>query len=210
MYALHYAPGTASFAVHWLLIEIGEPHELRRLDLDAGDHRKPEYLKLNPNGRVPTMIVDGVPLHECAALLLLLAERHPQAGFAPPAGSPQRGPYLTWMFHLSNTVQTAFHDWFYPQQQAGPAAEAAVKETARGRIESGWNRVEAQLAAGGPYLIGDRVGAVDFLATMLMRWSRNMPKPATQWPTIANYLARMKSRPSSKALYEREGLTEWD
>jgi glutathione S-transferase len=209
MYTLYWSPGAASLCVHWMLIELGEPHELRKLDLEAGDHRKPEYLHMNPNGLVPTLIVEGKPLFESAALLMLLAERHPAAGLAPPVGSANRGLYTTWMFHLSNTIQSAFRSWFYPEHQAGAAATESVKATARGRIESGWNRVEAQIAAGGPYLIGDRVGAADFLATMLMRWSRNMPRPATEWPAIADYIARMKSRPSFKALYEREGLTEW-
>ena len=209
MYTLYWSPGAASLCVHWMLIELGEPHELRKLDLEAGDHRKPEYLHLNPNGLVPTLVVEGKPLFESAALLMLLAERHPAAGLAPPAGSANRGLYVTWMFHLSNTIQSAFRSWFYPDQQAGPAFTEAVKSAARSRIESGWNRVEAQIAAGGPYLIGDRVSAADFLATMLMRWSRNMPKPATEWPALADYVARMKSRPSFKALYEREGLTEW-
>lgn len=209
MYTLYWSPGAASLCVHWMLIELGEPHELKRLDLEAGDHRKPEYLTLNPNGLVPTLVVEGKPLYESAALLMLLAERHPQAGLAPPIGNANRGLYTTWMFHLSNTVQSAFRDWFYPDQSGDGGAVEAVKTNARGRIESGWNRVEAQIAAGGPYLVGDRVGAADFLATMLMRWSRNMPKPATQWPAIADYVARMKSRPSFKALYEREGLTEW-
>ena len=209
MYTLHYAPGAASLAVHWMLIEIGEPHELKRLDLDAGDQKKPEYLKLNPNGMVPTLVVDGTPLFESAALLMLLAERHPPAGFAPPESSPARAAYLSWMFHISNTIQPAFRNWFYAQDAAGPANEAAVKEAARPKIEAGFDRIEAQLKSGGPYLLGERVLAVDFLATMVMRWSRNMPKPATAWPTIANYVARMKGRPSFKALYEREGLTEW-
>ena len=209
MYTLYYAPGAASLAVHWLLIEIGEPHEIKRIDMDAGEHRKPEYLKLNPNGLIPTLLVDGTPLYESGALLMVLAERHPQAGFAPPEASPARGAYLTWMFHLSNTVQTAFRDWFYPQHAAGPANEAAVKEAARARIEPSFDRIENRLKSNGPYLLGDRVTAADFLATMLMRWSRNMPKPATAGPTIANYVARMKVRPSFKALYEREGLTEW-
>jgi glutathione S-transferase len=53
------------------------------------------------------------------------------------------------------------------------------------------------------------VTAADFVTTMLMRWSRNMPKPATEWPAISGYVKRMKSRPSFKTLYEREGLTEW-
>ena len=72
-----------------------------------------------------------------------------------------------------------------------------------------FDRIEAQSAGQGPYIRGDRVGVVDFLGTMLMRWSRNMPKPATQWPAIAGYVACMKARPSFKVLYEREGLTEW-
>jgi glutathione S-transferase len=209
MYTLYYSPGSASFAVHWMLIELGVPHELKKVDLEAGEHRKPEYLKLNPNGFVPTLIVDGTPLFESAALLMLLAERHPQAGFAPPVGSPQRGLYTTWMFHLSNTLQAAYRDWFYPDQQAGAGCADAVKEGARAKIEACWDRLETQINAGGPYIADDRVGAVDFLGTMLMRWSRNMPKPATEWATLANYVARMKARSSFKTLYAREGLTEW-
>ena len=209
MYTLYYAPGAASLAVHWMLIELGVPHELKKVDMEAGEHRQPAYLKLNPNGFVPTMVVDGVPLYESAALLMLLAERHPQAGFAPPVGSPQRGLYMTWMFHLSNTLQAAFKDWFYPERPAGADAGEGAKASARTRIEECWDRVEAQIRSGGPCLVGDRIGAADFLATMLMRWSRNMPKPATEWPTLANYIARMKARPSFKTLYAREGLTEW-
>lgn len=209
MYTLYWSPGTASLCVHWMLIELGEPHELVKLDLDAGEHRKPEYLKLNPGGLVPTLVVEGVPLTEAAALCMILAERHPQSAFAPPIGNPQRGAYISWMFFLSNTLQTAYHDWFYPDQPAGAAAVEAVKAGARRRIEAALDRIDAQIAGAGPYLVGDRVGAADFVATMLMRWSRNMPKPATQWPAIADYVKRMKARPSFKVLYEREGLTEW-
>jgi glutathione S-transferase len=209
MYMLYYAPGAASLALHWMLIELDVPHELKKVDIDAGEQRHPAYLKLNPNGHVPTLVVDGVPLFESAALLMLLAERHAKAGFAPQAGDPQRGKYLTWMFHFSNTLQVAFRNWFYPDQPAGPACTEAVKVAARAKIESGWDRVEAQIGSGGPYLLGDGVGAVDFLATMLMRWSRNMPKPATEWPALDKYIARMKARPSFKTLYAREGLTDW-
>ncbi len=209
MYTLYMSPGAASLCVHWMLIELGAPHELKKLNLEAGDHKQPEYLKLNPNGFVPTMLVDGVPLYESAALLMLLAERHPQAGLAPPPGSPQRGAYMTRMFHLSNTLQAAFRIWFYPDQHADASAVESVKAAARQRIEASFDHIEAQISGHGPYLLGDRVGAVDFLGTMLMRWSRNMPKPATEWPTIANYVARMRARPSFKVLYEREGLTEW-
>ena len=83
MYTLYWSPGTASLCVHWMLIELGEPHELVQVDIEAGEHRKPEYLKLNPSGVVPTLVVEGVPLGEAAALCMILAERHPEAGFQP-------------------------------------------------------------------------------------------------------------------------------
>jgi len=197
MYTLYWSPGTASMCVHWMLIELGEPHELVKVDIEAGEHRKPEYLKLNPSGVVPTLLIDGKPLGESAALCMILAERHPQAGFAVPVGHEQRAAYISWLFFLSNTLQTAYHNWFYPDQPAGQAAVDSVKGSARRRLESG------------AYLLGDRVTAADFVTTMLMRWSRNMPKPATEWPAIAGYVKRMKSRPTFKTLYEREGLTEW-
>jgi glutathione S-transferase len=209
MYTLYYSPGTASFCVHWMLIELGEPHELVKIDIEAGEHRKPEYLKLNPGGVVPTLVVDEVPLGEAAALCMILAERHPQAGFAPAIGHAQRGAYISWLFFLSNTLQTAYHDWFYPDQPAGHAGVESVKASARVRVEACLGRVDRQIANSGAYLLGDRVTAADFVTTMLMRWSRNMPKPATDWPAIAGYVKRMKARPSFKALYEREGLTEW-
>ncbi len=58
-------------------------------------------------------------------------------------------------------------------------------------------------------MCGATFSALDFLATMLMRWSRNMPRPRRRGPTIATYVARMKARPSFRELYAREGLTEW-
>ncbi len=209
MYTLYWSPGTASMCVHWMLIELGEPHELVKVDIEAGEHRKPEYLKLNPSGVVPTLLIGGKPLGESAALCMILAERHPQAGFAVPVDHEQRAAYISWLFFLSNTLQTAYHNWFYPDQPAGQAGVDSVKASARRRIESCLERVDRQIAASGAYLLGDRVTAADFVTTMLMRWSRNMPKPATEWPAIAGYVKRMKSRPTFKTLYEREGLTEW-
>jgi glutathione S-transferase len=209
MYTLYYAPGAASFVVHWLLLEIGAEHELRRVDLQSGQQRSEEYLKLNPNAVVPTLIVDGEPVAECAALALLLAERHPEAALEPAQGTRARALYLQWTLHLANTLQPAFRQWFYPAEAAGEAHADAAKAATRGRIEAVYTRLAAHLAAHGPYICGDQLTAVDFLATMLMRWSRNMPKPATSWPELAEYAARMKSRPSFKTLYQREELTEW-
>ena len=209
MYTLYYMPGAASFAVHWLLIEAGAPHELVRLDGEALEHKRPEYLRLNPNGMVPTLIVDGAPVYECAALLLLLAERHPEARLAPAHGTRARALYYQWMLHLANTLQPAFRCWFYPGEPAGEAHVEAVQARARERIESGWDRLDAHLATHGPHVAGAEPSAADLLAVTLARWSRNMPRPATRWPALARLVELFKARPSFRALNASEGLTEW-
>ena len=121
MYTLYYMPGAASMAVHWLLIEIGAPHELRRVDGEAGEQKRPEYLKLNPNGVVPTLLVDGEPMYESAALVLMLAARHPAAGLLPRPGSRAEAMYLQWALHFANTLQPAYRAGFYPDEPAGAA-----------------------------------------------------------------------------------------
>lgn len=209
MYSLYYAPGAASMVVHWLLIELGVPHELRLVDTQSGQQKSPEYLRLNPNGVVPTLIDDGVARFECSALTMLLADRHPHAGLAPAPDSPLRPDYLQWMFHLANAVQPLFRIWWYPHEPAGAGNAELVRECVRPRIEAAWDRLDAHLGAHGPYLLGDHVSAADFYLAMLMRWSRNMPQQATTWPHLAALAQRMKMRPSFATLYEREGLTEW-
>jgi glutathione S-transferase len=209
MYVLYYSPGTASMAVHQALLELGAPHELRMVDLDSKEQHSPDYLRLNPNGTVPTLVVDGLAVYECAALLLMLAERHPDAGLAPAPGAPGRAVWLQWMVHLANTLHPAFRQWFYPQDFARPEHEAESKDFARRRIEAAWSRLDAHLAAHGPHVAGESFSVADIYATMLMRWSRNMPKTATAWPALAELAQRVKARPSWRRLYEIEGLTDW-
>ena len=206
MYTLYYAPGAASMVVHLALLEADAPHELKLVDLDTGAQRSPDYLKLNPRGVVPTLVVDGQPLSESAALLMLLAERHPQSPLAPPPGTPERGAWYAWIVYLSNTLMSSFRRWFYPQDlDDAPQVHAAVQR----KIETVWDYLDAHLAARGPYLLGERFSGADLLLTMLMRWSRNMPRPATEWPALERLAGRVRARPSWQRLYEVEGLREW-
>lgn len=206
MYQLYFSPGAASLAVHWALLEIGAPHELVAVDLAAGEQRSAAYLALHPGGVVPTLIVDGEPAQECVALLLLLAERHP--GWAPAPGAPGRARFLSQIALLANTLQPAFRLYFHPAELAGDDAADRVRAGAIPLIAAVWDRLARDLEQQA-YLAGDAVTVADFYATMLMRWSRNHPRPATAWPAIAAYVARMKARPSFATLYAREGLTEW-
>ncbi|MBP6749396.1 MAG: glutathione S-transferase family protein [Xanthomonadaceae bacterium] len=209
MYTLFYSPGSASLLVHWLLIETDAPHTLVKVDTASGEHKRPEYLAMNPNGVVPTLSIDGHPHYEAAAMAMHLAEAFPQAGLAPAAGDPSRAAYLQWMFNLANMVQPLLRHWWYPHEPAGDAQADAVRERLDERLGAHWARIDAHLAAHGPYVLGAAPSAADFYLTMLMRWSRNTPRPATTWPHLAALASAMAARPSFATLYAREGLSEW-
>jgi glutathione S-transferase len=209
MAILYYSPGAASFLVHWLLIELRLPHELRAVDFASKQQKSPDYLALNPSGVVPTLVLDGRPMVEAAAIALYLADAHPEAKLAPAVDDPGRRDCLQWMFHLAQSVQSLFRIWWYPHEVAGEAQADAARAHVQPRIEAAWDRIDAHLAVKGPYLLGTAPCVADFYLTMLMRWSRNMPKPATEWPHLAAHAVRMKARPSFAALYAAEGLEEW-
>ena len=208
MYTLYGSPSTAGTAIHWLLLELGVPFEARMLDFEAGEHKGPAYLAINPDGVVPTLIIDGAPVTEMAAIATLMAERHPEAGFAPAVGSAERAAYLSWSFWLANGLQPAFRAWFYPHEPAGDQGVDAVQASARARIEAGLARLDTHLADR-DFIVGDSFTTVDLLATILCRWSRNMPKPATSWPNLKRYVDRIRQRPALREVHAREGLTDW-
>jgi glutathione S-transferase len=209
VYTLYCAPGTASMVVHLALLESGAPHRLVKLDFGQDEQRSPDYLKLNPRGQVPTLVIDGQPYFESAALLLILAERHPEAKLAPPPGSPLRPDWYQWIAFLTNSLGSAYRSWFYPPDLGSPEHPPFVREALRTKIEESWSVVDAHLAARGPYMLGAEFSGVDLLALMYMRWSRNMPKPVTEWPALRRLAGLLRARPSWKRMYEIEGLTDW-
>src|SRR5262245_28242809 len=104
MYTLYWSPGSASLTPHGALEEAGAKYELNLVSVDAGAQRDPAYLKLNPNAKVPTLVVDGsVALFESAAITMFVADRHPQAKLAPGPDEMARGQYYQWMTHLTNS-----------------------------------------------------------------------------------------------------------
>lgn len=206
---LYGSPSTASLVVHWLLIELGVEHELRQLDFGKREQKSPEYLAINPAGRVPTLLLDGQVLTESAAIAMHLVDLHPEAGLAPAPGTPARGDYYRWMCFCVYTLMPAYRSWFYPDEPAGADQVETVKDRARMQIEAAWQQVADHLERNGPYLLGAQRSAVDFVLAMLMRWSRNMPRPSDTWPALHAHARSMKSLPSFREVYAREGLADW-
>ena len=209
MYTLYYSPGTASMAVHLALLEIGAPHQLELVDFESKAQRTDSYLRLNPQGQVPTLVIEGAPYTESAALLMMLSDRHPEARLAPPIASAKRNQWYQWLVFGSNALGASYRNWFYPPDLGSSEHPQSVRSALQRRIESVWDRVDAHLAAGGPYLLGEEFSAADLLLIMYMRWSRNMPRTALDWPALKRFATLMRERASWQRLCDVENLKEW-
>lgn len=210
MVRLYFNPGSANLAPHMLLKELGVAHELILVDQEKGMHRQPEYLKLNPVGRIPTLIDGDLVLFETAAICLHLVDCHPEAGFAPPVGSVERAHFYKWMMYLTNTVQAEMLTYFYPERLTDDIGAAAqVKARAEARIGAMFDLLEDELKrSGGPYLLGAKFTAVDPYLFMLSRWTRMMGNPARNRPCISRFQKLMLERPAVQQAFAAEGLGE--
>lgn len=210
MIQLYYSPGNANLAPHMLLEEIGAPFELVLVDRANAAHKRPEYLKLNPNGQIPVLVDGDFVLYETAAICLYLVDRFPDKKLAPPLGTPERAHFYQWLVWCTNTLQAMLMHFFYPERMVdiGDAEVAAqVKKHAEARASSMLDLLDGQLAShGGDWLLGKQFSAADPFALMLCRWTRGFARPARNLPHIAPYLQRMLARPAVQRAVAAEKL----
>ena len=206
MYKLFWAPGTAAMAPQTMLEEIGAAYEPVKLDVAAKEHEQAAYRKLNPTGRIPTLVDGDFVIFETAAICLYLCDKHPGADLAPPVGTTARGRFYQWLVFMTNTVQVGFIDWYHPDWVfPDPERQAAFKLQAQARLERAFAVLDGGLG-GGKYLAGDRFGACDIYLAMLARWSRNLPKPMWQWPNISRAVAETYPRPAFQRMMQKQGI----
>ena len=206
MYRLYWDAGTAAMAPHAVLEEIGAAHELVRVDTDKGEQHSDWYRKINPNTRVPSFEHDGRVMYESAAIVLYLADLHPQAGLAPAIGDPSRALYLQWMAYCTNTVQEALMAWHHSEHYApDEASRAAVKANAPRRLAALWQKLDGIV---GPHLLGERFTAADIYLVMMCRWSRKLEKPATTYPNLKRLVDLVTARPAWQRMMAAEGI-DW-
>ncbi|MGN6389307.1 MAG: glutathione S-transferase family protein [Burkholderiaceae bacterium] len=210
MIRLYYYPGNASLAPHMLLEELGVPYALELVDREGDAHKRPDYLALNPSGRIPVLVDGDLVLFESAAICLHLADRHPEAGLLPPLGSAARAHAYKWLIYLTNTLQAETLTYFYPERLTSDAAMAeVVKAHAEARIDGMLDLLDAEVARhGGDWLLGDRFTVADPYLLMLCRWTRNMHRPARTRPALNAVLARIAARPAVRRAFEQEGIAE--
>lgn len=206
MLSLYYYPGNASLLPHMMLREIGAAFELRLVDRSENAQKSPDYLKLNPSGRIPVLIDGDLVLYETAAIALHLVDRFPESGLAPAVGTAERAAFYKWMIHFTNTPQAEYRAWFYPHEHVTEEAAApSVKQAAGERLNRMFDVIAAQLGDG-PWLLGERFSAADLFLFMLIRWGRGMPRPPRSIANLNALAERVLARPAVQNALEVEGI----
>jgi glutathione S-transferase len=206
---LYFTPGAASLAVHGVLEEVGAEYRLIRVTKENGRVDPPELPRLNPHVRVPTMVDGDLVMFESAACVMHLCDNHPEAGLAPALGTQERALWYRWLTYMTNTVQATFMVYFYPGRYAGaPEAEGSVEARAAEALGGMRDHLEGELAAGGPYLLGERFTSADLYLAMLTRWGRRLPERWWDREKLGEHYRLVTGRPAITRVYEQEGLTE--
>lgn len=185
MLTFYFAPGSSSMAPHIALHETGAPFEARPLSFATHDMRTPEFLAINPNGKVPTLLIDGRVLTEVAGILFYLARTHPQANLLPVDDPEAEAQVVSWMSFIASAI--------HPARQAGPERVREVWQIADTRLgRNDW-------AVGGAYSIAD-------IHLFRLYWRVRealAPKPG-DFANIEAHYARMMARPAVKKTIEIE------
>ena len=159
---LYYAPRTRAFRALWFLEELGRPYRIQPVDLAKGEHKRPEFLKLNPMGKLPTVVDHGLPIAESGAILLHLADAYAAGALAPLPDEPKRTDYLRWLFFAVGVMEPAFGEkffkWDIPSRRAAWGSFASMEAT-----------VTAGLAPG-PWILGDQFTGADVFVASNLHW----------------------------------------
>src|SRR3954449_8271928 len=182
MLTLYFAPGASSMAVHIALHEIGAAFEAKPMSFKQNDMRAPEFLAINPEGKVPTLVVDGRPLTEVAAILFYLARRFPDAELLPhdPFAEAEA---LSWMSFIASTL--------HPARRHGVEHAKHVWRIAEARLGNSW--------ALGRYSIADI-----HLFRLYWRFANSLRPAAEEFPNLSAHYARMMARPAVQRTIEIE------
>lgn len=203
---LYYSPGACSFASHIALEELGLPYETQKVSLADGDQRKPEYLKINPRGRVPALVVDGHVMTENVGILTYIAGGHPKAGLWPETTWDQAKAIST-MAWLSNTVHTTYAHTFRAERYADdPAAQEAIKVKARTSYEGYLKEIDA-LLEGRQWAIGNHYTVVDGYLLVFYRWGNRSKMNVQGLKNYSALMQRVLARPAVKKVMADEGIT---
>ena len=186
---LYHAAPSRSSIVRWMLEEVGEPYEIQLLSLSKGENRAPDYLAVNPMGKVPALRHGDAVITEAAAICAYLADEFPRAKLNVPIGDARRGPYLKWLFFGPSCIEPAMMDRAFPRKE-----EARRAALGYGDFDT-VIKVVADAVARGPYILGEQFTAADVVIGSTLRFGM-LFKLLPEQPEFTAYTGRLAQRPA--------------
>jgi glutathione S-transferase len=188
---LYHASPSRSSIVLWMMEELGQPYDIKLISLSKGDNMKPDYLAINPMGKVPALKHGNTVITEAAAICAYLADEFPQAKLNVPVGAPGRGVYLKWLFFGPSCIEPAVIDRAAPRKE-----EARRGMLGYGDFDTVMN-VTAKAVEKGPWLMGEQFTAADVVVGSGIRWGM-MFKMIPEHKEFTDYAARIAARPAAQ------------
>src|SRR5436305_14945233 len=188
---LYHASPSRSSIVLWMLEELGQPYDIHLLSLSKGENRAPDYLAINPMGKVPALKHGDTVITEAAAICTYLADEFPDAKLNVPIGTPRRGVYLKWLFFGPGCIEPAVTDRAAPRKE-----EARRGMLGYGDFDTTMNVVAAAVAKG-PWLMGEQFTAADVVIGAHIRFGM-MFKMIPERAEFSAYAARIAARPAAQ------------
>jgi len=189
---LYTNPMSRGRIARWMLEEVGQPYRTEVIEYGPA-MKTPEYLAINPMGKVPAIVHRGVAVTECAAICAYLADAFPEAGLAPPPGDPLRAPYYRWMFFAAGPVEAAVTakslGLLPPAEKSGMVGYGSFEKTV--------DALETVVAGAAPWLLGERFSAVDVYLGSQVIWGVQFGTLPAR-PAFAEYAARLQARETNQ------------
>lgn len=201
-YVLYGAHGSGSAIVELTLSEAGVPCRFERLSLRDSAQREDAYAAVNPHRKVPTLMTPaGETLTESAAIVLTLAERHPQGALLPPPGTRERAGVLRLLMFAAAELYPIIEIVDYPERFGPEAEKDAVKTQALATWRARWQTLESQLGSG-PFVLGPAVCVVDFYLAVLSRWDLTA-EDRRELPRVEALAEAVAARPALREVWTR-------
>lgn len=188
MMKLYWSPRSRSFTALWLLEETGHPYERVLTDISTGAQKTPEFLAVNPMGKVPALGDGDVAIAESAAICAYVAERFPDAKLAPPLGDPRRAKYLQWLFFGPSCIEPALIQIF-------TKLEVPSSTAAWGSATQVFDVLDRALEKG-PWILGDDFSAADLVIGSGLNFAIRQFKMVPPRPAFDRYIDACMARPA--------------